>query len=78
MIRIRDGSEFATLRLVDFPDHHQPVRTVVGKRAQYDGVDHAEYGRVGTDAEGQHDHHNKREARSPGKGPEPIPKILDE
>ena len=52
------------------PHHRDALRVVVGERPQEDGVDHAEEGRVGSDAEGQGRDRHQREGPVLGQGPQ--------
>jgi hypothetical protein len=51
-------------------ERDEPVRFRVGQWMEQDGVDDAEDGSVGADAEGQGDERDQREARALDQGPE--------
>src|SRR6516225_6354620 len=57
---------------------HQPLRLLHAQHAQHDGVDHAEDGGIGSDAERQRDHGHSREAGIAAQLPQTVANILQE
>jgi len=70
------GKPGKPLRGVDRDDHHQAIGIGEGERAQEDGVDDAEDGGVGTDAQRQRQHRHRGEAGTLDQRPQPIAQIL--
>src|SRR6266571_1728621 len=59
-------------------DLDEPVRSGVRQRLEQHGVDCAEDGRVGTDAEREGEHSDQREAGALGEGADGVAQILEE
>ena len=58
------------------PEFHQARRFGIGQRAQNDGIDHAEDGGVGADAEGQRERGDDGEAGTLAQGARGVAQIL--
>jgi len=67
----------AAVRIL-FPQHHQARRVLVGELVQQDGLDHAEDGGVGADAEHQREDRHRRERRLPSQRAKGVADIADQ
>ena len=79
-LQIAGGNEvpFGTTREIALPEQTHAIAIRIGQRIEQDGVDHAENGRVGADAEGQSYYGRECKGGITAQNPESVSDVLTE